>query len=229
MASLNAYYEGGPKTWNEAFPPICVKTHWDPTALANHVLPHTAQRNLALDPRPSAKICTEYYNESAGDAALQQPVDMQTPDIPLAFRGIQAPPQPQHQPSEYALFPPGGAAGYGFPYQGYETHVDSESDLQRLDEPLTRCAERRYIPRGGLPAPAVSMNTVPGANLGNSSTLSPLVTEIKGQAGCRNADDQANWDRSARLFFNPTRYDRTTQVPAHLHMAQARSELLCTK
>ena len=207
MASLNAYYEGGPKTWNEAFPPVCLTTHWDPTALTNHVLPQQAQRNLALDPRPSAKICTEYYDESAGDATLNTSTPP-PPEIPAALRGINAPPQPQHKPSDYALFPPGGAASYGFPYQGYETQVNAESDLQRLDEPLTRCAEKRYIPRGGLPAQGVS---------------------IKGQAGCRNQDDQAAWDRSARLFFNPTRYDRTTMVPKNLYTAQARSELLCHK
>ena len=228
MASLNAYYEGGPKTWNEAFPPVCLTTHWDPTALTNHVLPQQAQRNLALDPRPSAKICTEYYDESAGDATLNTSTPP-PPEIPAALRGINAPPQPQHKPSDYALFPPGGAASYGFPYQGYETQVNAESDLQRLDEPLTRCAEKRYIPRGGLPAQGVSMNILPGANMTNSSTLSPLVTEVKGQAGCRNQDDQAAWDRSARLFFNPTRYDRTTMVPKNLYTAQARSELLCHK
>ena len=228
MASLNAYYEGGPRTWNEAFPPVCITTHWDPTALATHVLPNKAQHDLALDPRPSAKICTEYYDESAGDASLQ-PTEYNPPEIPAALRGINAPSQPQHKPGDYARFPPGGAAGYGFPYQGYETQVNSESDLQRLNEPLTRCAEKRYIPRGGLPAPEVSMNILPNAYLGNSSTLSPLLTEVKGQAGCRNQDDQAAWDRSARLFFNPTRYDRTNMVPQGLYAAQARSELLCTK
>ena len=229
MSSLDAFYAGGPKTFNEAFPPVCVTTHWDPTAMTNYILPQAGQRNLALDPRPSAKICTEYYDQSAGDADLQQPPAMQPPAIPAALRGINVPAQPRHNPSDYTPFPPGGAASLGFPYQGYETQVNSESDLQRLDEPLTRCAEKRYIPRGGLPAPDVSMNTVPNANLGNSSTLSPLLTEVKQQAGCRSADDQAAWDRSARLFFNPTRYDRTTMVPSNLYTAQARSELLCTK
>ena len=74
MSSLDAFYAGGPKTWNEAFPPVCLTTHWDPTALTNHILPQPTQRNLALDPRPSSKICTEYYDISAGDAQSKQQI-----------------------------------------------------------------------------------------------------------------------------------------------------------
>jgi hypothetical protein len=229
MSSLDTFYAGGPKTWNEAFPPICLTTHWDPTALTNHVLPQPAQRNLALDPRPSTKICTAYYDISAGDGNVKQKIGEKPLPIPAALLGINAPSQPKHTPGDYAAFPPGGAASLSFPYSVYKTHVNAESDLQRLDEPLTKCAERRYIPRGGLPAPDMSTNTLPNANLGNSTTLSPSLTVVNAQAMCRNEDDQANWERSARLFFNPTRYDRTTNTPKNLYWAEARSELLCPK
>ena len=45
---------------------------------------------------------------------------------------------------------------------------------------------------------------------------------------CRAEDDQAAWERSSRLFFNPTRYDRTAMVPATgLRQAESKMALRC--
>jgi hypothetical protein len=192
--NLEEFYEGGPKTWEEAFPPICVKARYDPTLVTDHILPKF-EHSMAYDPRPSTRICYSYKS-----LTQENPV----------------------QPEPDAIFPVGGPASRGFPYEVYQKNVDNESNILRLNEPLTRCAERRYIPSSQAEVDSVGNRTIPGANLGNSSTLSPLVTEVVMQAGCRQQDDQAAWARSSRMFFNPTRYDRTNMVPANLHQAESR-------
>jgi hypothetical protein len=212
--SLEEYYAGGPRTLQEAFPPICLRTHWDPTVLTSHVLPQAkAQHDLSLDPRPATKICFTYYHMSAGDAPLPPAPESTLPSTPSAFLGG------AHRPSAgQPALPPGGAASRGFPYQGF--HPGSESDLQLLNIPLTRCAEKKYP---GPPSASMGIHTLPGANLKNDSSLSPLLTTVSQQAGCREADDAKAWDRSNRLFFNPTRYDRTTMVPTGLKKAESRN------
>jgi hypothetical protein len=50
---------------------------------------------------------------------------------------------------------------------------------------------------------------------------------VKTSTNCRAEDDQEAWNRSARLFFNPTRYDRTTMVPAGLKQAESKMALRC--
>lgn len=199
MTSLSEFYEGGPNTWNEAFPPICVQPHWNPEMLSRHVLPSFPQTN-ALDPRPASKICTAYVHSSAGDSSVQVVA------------------QPVHTNDAVFVFPPGGKAGVGFPYDRYQASVESE--ILRLKEPLTKCAERKYLPTSLPPA----TNVLPGAD---SRMLSPYSTEVRTQAGCRAEDDSAAWNRSSRLFFNPTKYDRTTQVPSNLSKSESRYNLSC--
>lgn len=200
MSSLDEYYEGGPKTWEEAFPPICVKPRYDPTLVTNHILPNF-QHSMAYDPRPSTRICYSYKSLTQEN--------------------------PVQEESKGEVFPPGGAAGRGFPYEQYIQNIDKESDLYRLDEPLTRCAEKRYIPENNMAPKSISYNNVPGAKLDNSTTLSPLVSVVKNQAGCRNKDDAEAWNRSSRLFFNPTKYDRTLMTPSDLKQAEANRSLAC--
>lgn len=199
MSSLDEFYAGGPRSWNEAFPAICVKAHWDPTAVSAYILPTVRQEN-PLDPRPASKICTTYYTTSAGDTATTTAQASVAPVAP----GGRVP---------VTEFPLGGAAGRGFPNEYYQAVVNNESDIYRLGEPLTRCAERRYIPAGGAPAHIMGTNTVPGADLSNTSSLSPFLTEVRTQAGCRAEDDERAMARSNRLFSNPTRYDRTIVSP----------------
>lgn len=196
---LEAYYAGGPRTWQEAFPPVCFTSHWDPTQVSQYVLPAPAQVAQALDPRPSTRICTSYYNTSPGDATA--PIQDATPlTAPLAFLGAAAGVRRTIAPN---VTPLGGRAVYGFPNAGYASAVQQESDLYRLTEPLTRCAERRYIP---VKLPAAQTNEVPGANA--TQSLSQFALVVDKTSGCRAADDTEAWKRSDRLFFNPTKYDR---------------------
>jgi len=192
MTSLDEFYAGGPKTWQEAFPPICVTSHWSPTDVSRHILPQTKRLDsYAMDPRPSTRICTSYYNTSPGDAPLIQEQEQES----------------FFDTDTKADFIPLGA-GRGFAYDAYANNIGVEGDLFRLREPLTKCAEKRYVPRA-LPA---HTNVLPFANISNSSSLSPLATEVQTQAGCRQQDDEAAWNRSSRLFFNPTRSDRDPRM-----------------
>jgi hypothetical protein len=161
---------------------------------------------MAYDPRPSTRICYSYKSLTQ-ENPVEKPEDTENQTEPV--------------------WPPGGAASRGFPYDKYVKNVNGESDLLRLDEPLTRCAEKRYVPANNVAPQSISDQNVPGAIFSNSSTLSPLLTEVKFQAGCRNADDAEAWNRSSRLFFNPTRYDRTNMVPADLRKPESQYSLAC--
>lgn len=214
MDSLAAFYNTGPRTTAEAFPPACLRTHWDPTMVVKHVLPPYEGVTQALDPRPAAKICFAYHHTSAGDAPLPPPLPTGLPATPREFLGgLHRPPATGPVP-----WPPGGAAELGFPYRGYSAAV--ETDVLRIDEPLTKCAEKRYIPPNGIPAPDDSTDVVPGSR----PPLRPEVLDGP-RAGCREADDAAAWARSDRLFFNPTKYDRSTAVPPGVRQATSRHAL----
>lgn len=210
-SNLSDFYANRPRTVAEAFPPACLRTHWDPTMVVKHVLPDVYAAG-ALDPRPASKICFAYHHSSAGDAPLPPPTPSTVPPTPPQFLGG------PHRPSGPAAWPPGGAAELGFPYRYF--NADVETDILRIDEPLTKCAEKRYIPPHGVPAARDFTDIVEG------SRAPPRPDVLDGpHAGCREADDRADWARSDRLFFNPTKYDRTIYVPPGLKMATSRHAL----
>ena len=203
MSSLEDFYKGGPKTTAEAFPPICLRSHWNPTMMTNHILPSMPlQNSLAMDPRPSSKICTTYFNSSAGDAPLANPPVEKPLEVPAALRGGMQ----RVEPAPSSVFPPGGAAGRGFPYADFDP--DEESELDLLNYPLTKCSEGRYIPQKYAPA----TNELQGVR----QKFTEKALDVASLAGCRGADDDAAWQRSSRMFMNPTRYDRTAGVPTGL-------------
>ena len=155
--------------------PICPKWHWDATAVSKYILPsiHDSAPILAQDPRQSFRNCTRYTRSEF---------------IPA-----------------YGVAPamPGGSASLNMPYNAYVANVSRESDLLRLNEELTRCKERRFIPKDPkLYEPSI----LSGTSDKFVKDLSPH--DIVKHAGCREADDVLAWERSSRLFFNPTRYDR---------------------
>jgi hypothetical protein len=221
MADLETAYAQGPTH----LPPICLRTHWDPTAVSRQILPPVASMgaqsaSMVFDPRPATMICHQYYTTSAGDAGAAAAQYAAAPmDVPAALRGgLQRPEAATPQ----VAFPPGGAAGRGFPYAGY--NPAAESDLFRVQEHLTKCAEKRYLPPQGAPAPDMGVREIQGADQ-NPNIRANIVTT---STHCRAEDDQAAWERSSRLFFNPTRYDRTAMVPATgLRQAESKMALRC--
>ena len=208
MASLDAFYRGGPATPSDAFPPACLRTHWDPTMVVKHVLPdsHMAAPQT-YDPRPATRDCF-FYNTGApaggGPAPTLADPREGLPPTPAQFLGGPHRPAPS---VGSGVFPPGGAASLSFPYSGFKPAV--ETDLLRVDEPATKCAGGRYIPAGGVPPANISDRRVPGSV--------PPREPVAPYSECWAEDDAAAWSRSSRLFFNPTRYDRTNTTPPGLY------------
>ncbi len=214
MEGLDSYYEGGPKTWEEAFPPVCVRSHWDPTQVTRHILPDHLSVPLQFDARQGVRICTSYYekpvdpntvpNSKVMEKIIPDSTVVSIPDALLEPEYYKRP----YEKNQFMAVPPGGAAGLGAPYSEYAASINSESDLYRLDESLTKCKERRYIPKEGV---ADAVNTLPNVN--QAFGLSPFATYVQSSTGCREEDDSKAWNRSGRLFFNHTRLDRVYPQP----------------
>jgi hypothetical protein len=155
--------------------PLCPTWHWDSTAVSKHILPsaHESRSFLAQDPRQSFRNCTRYTRSDF---------------------------VPSHG-SAPAM--PGGSASLNMPYSAYVANVSRESDILRLNEELTRCKERRFIPKDPT---FYTPTTLSSSSSKFVKDLPPH--DLTKRAGCREADDTLAWERSSRLFFNPTRYDR---------------------
>jgi hypothetical protein len=201
-SNLDAFFAGGPTTFQEAFPPACIRSHWDPTLVSRYVLPQTPTASLSLDPRQATRICTAYYTTSQGDAPIVNPEKDDAPKIPTQFLGPPIYRRPVAE--ETFVLPNGGAAGRNAPYHLYADNINVESQIYRMNLPLSRCKERKYVPNGAQAPDAY--NTLP--HVSQEFGLSPHAMYVGKQAGCRNQDDEAAWNRSGRLFFNHTRNDR---------------------
>ena len=131
----------------ELYPPVCLRTHWDPTAMLRRVLPEQGKGQslpLPLDFRPYVKVCQNYVTSAPAEEAPLPPANV--------------------------VFPMGGEF---YPPGRYADAIDNESTLHYLDRRLDKwCQQKEWIP------------------------------------ACRSGDDKVNWDRSGRLFNNPTKQDR---------------------
>jgi hypothetical protein len=163
------------------FPPVCLKTHWDPTQMLRHILP---QQHVSLpqDFRPLVKVCKTYKTSG-----------------PM----VASPMPPSHM-----VFPMGGEF---YPPGRYAAQIDDESSLRTLDRPLDKwCTTTRYIPRQD------SNMYVPGSTVPDrKETSNAFVDELSmPQAllrtelyNCRTENDTMYFERSGRLFHNPTKQD----------------------
>jgi len=163
------------------FPPVCLKTHWDPTQMLRHILPQ--QRvELPLDFRPWVKVCKQYVTSGPAEAAPLPPQDM--------------------------VFPTGGEF---YPPGRYAAAIDKESVLRTLDQPLdTWCPTSQYIPSPNSSL-YVAGSTLPERTATSSfvSELAmPQALLRRDTNTCRSANDAAYLQRSGRLFNNPTKQDR---------------------
>ena len=164
------------------FNPICLKTHWDPTEMLRRILP---QQHVALpqDFRPWTKVCKNYVTSA-----------------PM----IEAP-----MPSKNMVFPTGGQF---YPPGRYSQAIDDESILRTLDKPLDKwCATTKYVPSEDSTM-YVAGSTVPD----RKPTSNAFVEELSMPQAllrtdiytCRSANDSKNFERSGRVFNNPTKQDR---------------------
>lgn len=175
------------RTFANMFPPVCIKSHWDPELLANrHILPTGNVEPLPVDPRPYTRICTT-YNTTAPEELNENKINRSKMSLPSL---------------------PGGAAGRNVPYELYVNNVNIESDIL-LNKPQDKCDDNKWQPADD--SDLYNNNSAPPKNTGNSfSELSrPLATIVsKTPYKCRADADSLAWDRSPRLFNNVTREDR---------------------
>ena len=172
---------------NAQFPPVCLKTHWDPTKMIRHLLPqqHTA---LPESFRPWVKVCKSYRTSAPVKHAPMPPASMVFPAT-------------------------GGGSSASMPPGRYAANIDKESALRTLEHPLDRwCPGSQYVPR------LTSDLFEPGSTLPErrEAIMSAFVSELSmPQAllrtdvySCRSANDTLYFDRSRRVFHNPTKQDR---------------------
>ena len=169
-------------TMEGLYPPVCLRSHWDPTAMLRLILPNQ-HVDLPMDFRPYVKVCKDYVTSAPAIPAPLPPKDM--------------------------VFPKGGEF---YPPGRYSAAINNESKLFYLDRTLDRwCQKKEYVP------PTSSDMYVPNRTVVRKQTpTSDFVQELampqsvlrQDAYTCRTENDLANWNRSPRLFSNPTKQDR---------------------
>ena len=229
---LAASYATGPQTFAEAYPPICLRTHWDPTMLVRHVLPERIDPyEQPLDPRQAVKISTAYYDQSPAPSSGHTVLTPENSRVPIPPALLMSERQVYGPYNGIPYLPPGGAYSKGVPFPAYQKTVGDESRLQLLNFPLSRCPTQKFTPteedvgkaKGQRGVPGATKDTLSGSYYNPTSDNAPVPPRT--MAGCREADDAEAWQRSSRVFFNPTKYDRTTNVPARLQVSESRYAL----
>ena len=166
------------------FPPVCLQTHWDPTAIIQRTLP-TEYVAQALDPRPWAKICLDYVTTGENGPG---------PNIP----------------ANVVLSSSGGDGPRG-PANRYSQAIDNESKLRGLDRPLGTCDADEYLPdsQGDMYNSRVMAPRIRNVDQRVLAEASfPKVLMNLGPYDCRQENDELNVMLSSRLFFNATKQDK---------------------
>jgi hypothetical protein len=174
-------YPISPSTTQPFFPPVKLRSHWDPTRIYARTVP-TALVPLPIDFRPYTKVCLEYRTSAPEERAPDMPADL--------------------------VFPNGGEV---YPPTRYLNAIDNESLLRRLDRPLGTCDTDQYQPpRNGdmfVDRLLVPNSLKPPSRFVEEISM-PQALLRTGPYPCRAQADQVNWDRSPRLFNNATKQDR---------------------
>jgi len=171
------------------FPPICLRSHWDPEQIIRRTLPalHLA---TPLEPRPWTKICMNYVTS-------QEFVD--------------AP-----RPNDHMVMPSGGT---NYPPTRFRESIDNESLLRRLDRPLGTCEEAQYkVPKSGSmfrPNSTVERPTQPNSRFIEELSFPMACMRPSTDQGTKNGDyecrsdvHQQAWARSRSMFNNATKQER---------------------
>lgn len=167
------------------FPNVCLRSHWDPTAILQRTLPagYVAQ---PLDPRPWTRICMEYT--TAGE-------------------------QEQAPTTNPAIVMPGGGGFY--PPDKYMAAIDTESKLRALDRPLGISEKKQWTPneQGDMFNSQIIVSR-PAANPAQIEELAyPRALLRTAPYDCREMNDQYNVAvTSDYIFNNATKQDRYKQM-----------------
>jgi len=138
---------------------------------------------LPLDFRPYVKVCKDYVTSAPATVAPMPPSNM--------------------------VFPTGGEF---YPPGRYSAAIDNESKLFYLDRTLDRwCQKKEFIPSTNsdmyVPNVMVSRTQKPTSAFVQELAMPQAVLREDGYT-CRTENDIHNWNRSPRLFSNPTKQDR---------------------
>ena len=169
------------------FPPVCLKTHWDPTMILKRTLPD-GYVPQSTDPRPWTRICMEYTTAGEQDAA------------------------PEINPN--IVMPNGGQF---YPASKYKEAIDNESKLHWLDRPLGTCEGNQWQPneRGDMFNSRLLVPERKGVidPTKIEELAYPKALLRSGPYDCRAQNDaQAVQASSDYMFNNATKQDRYKQM-----------------
>lgn len=165
---------------SDLFPPICLRTHWDPESIIRRTLP-SLHVGTPLDPRPWTKICLNYVT---------------TQDFEEAPR-----------PNDNMVMPSGGTV---YPPSRYREAIDNESLLRRLDRPLGTCEADQYkVPLSGdLFRPNSTVEPRKPSSRFIEELSFPMACIRNSDYDCRSNSQKEAWMRSKSLFNNATKQER---------------------
>jgi len=173
------------------FPAVCLKSHWDPTAMLRRIVPQGPSQPLPTDFRPWVKVCMDYTTSGPTEGSV-----MQTPT------GM--------------VFGPGGEF---YPNDRYAAAINNESLLRRLDRPLGTCDEKQYEPnRNGdmyNPGILVPRYGAPSSKMVSELAMPRALIRPGGGYECRARDDKRSTARAQQLFNNPTKQQRFKEYQLH--------------
>lgn len=165
----------------EMYPPVCLKTHWDPTEMIRRILPHQRVA-LPQDFRPWVRVCKQYTTSGPAEKAPMPPSHM--------------------------VFPSGGQF---YPPGRYAARIDDESALRTLDQPLDKWGTSQYIPEEESTmyvAGSTVPDRQPLSSAFIAELSMPKALLRTDERTCRTENDERYMMRSSRLFHNPTKQDR---------------------
>lgn len=161
------------------FPPVCIRSHWDPENIIRRTLPST-RVSLPLDPRPLTKVCMEYVTSSAFEMAPHPP--------------------------ESTVFPSGGSF---YPPTRYRNATDNESLLKGLDRPAGTCEKNQYLPKENLYIPNATVPARGKPNDRFVQELAfPMALMRSSVYDCRSDEDLKAMSKNTRMFNNSTKQNR---------------------
>lgn len=163
------------------FPPVCLRSHWDPEKIIRRTLPSN-ELALPLEPRPWTKICMQYVTSQDFE------------DAP--------------RPDNNLVMPNGGV---NYPPSRFREAVDNESLLRRLDRPLGECGSKEYmVPLSGNLFRANSTvpdRTEPNTRFVQELSF-PMACIRSEDYSCREQAHMDSYSRSDKMFNNATKQDR---------------------
>lgn len=182
------------------FPPVCLQSHWDATAILRRTLP-SGYVPQPLDPRPWTRVCMEYTTAGAQEKAPET-----NPNIDM--------------PNGGQFYPPGR----------YAASIDNESKLQRLDRKLGTCEGDQWEPslRSDMFNARILIpdNVAPSDPSKIQELAYPKALLRSGPYQCREENDVYNVSiTSDYMFNNATKQDRYKQMNKATKPASPQSPL----